>query len=589
MFLAHPWALVGVGLAALGFYLYRRLEYHRIRQHAHLPRVKPSLFWGHLACLGEYYKAEGEEAVDSDYVFSAMLKSIGNPDVMVLDVRPFNRPILVIRDADIAEQVSKQTKAWPYSIPKNHRMGFLGPLIGSQSIILTTGHKWKETRKRFNPGFSHQHLMSLLPIIFDKTEPFLAHLHRYAQTGEAFTLEPLCTGMTFDIIGAVTMGHDVGAQLPADQQTEFIKLYRDLLSTYENDDGGVPAVMQPLTVWTRHRRAKRLDAHMRGIIQQKYEELKKQRQGKKRTSSRSVLALRLQDEDELTEDVVRDTIDQLKSFLFAGHDTTSILLQWAFYELSRTPRALKALRAELDDLFGPGGPDDADADLETVRRAFETNGEDLMGRMTYMSAVIKEILRLYPPAGTARYVPPGSNWHLTRKDGSKVCAEGVILYNCHPLIQRDEAIYGPTANDFIPERWLGNTDTWMDKEGEEEEEEEEDRKVAAEGGDGEDHEKKPAGRSIPAAAWRPFERGPRNCIGQELANIEARVILACAARKYDFFKVGAGEAKLDSKGKPILNEKGQHVSDSKVYTRRSVTSRPHDGIEVRVKLREGWS
>lgn len=67
-----------------------------------------------------------------------MIKSIGNPDVMLLDVRPFNRPLLIIRDAEIAEQVSKQSKTWPYGIPKNKRMNFLGPLIGPQSIILTT-------------------------------------------------------------------------------------------------------------------------------------------------------------------------------------------------------------------------------------------------------------------------------------------------------------------------------------------------------------------------------------------------------------------------------------------------------------------
>lgn len=362
------------------------------------------------------------------------------------------------------------------------------------------------------------------------------------------------------------MGYDVGAQLPGDQQTEFIKLYRDLLATYENDDGGIPDVMQPLTIWTRSRRAKRLDAHMRGIIRQKYDEIKKTQSSK--GTSRSVLALRLQGEDHLTEDVVLDTIDQLKSFLFAGHDTTSILLQWAFYELSRTPRVLKTLRAELDDLFGPG----PDADPEAVRRAFETRGEELMSRMTYMSAVIKEVLRLYPPAGTARYVPPGSSWQLSRGDGSSIPLDGVILYNCHTLIQRDEGVYGPSANDFVPERWLGNTDTWMGKE-EEDEEEDEERRDGVAKADGVAQEKKTAavssggeGQSIPAAAWRPFERGPRNCIGQELANIEARIILARAVRKYDFVKVGAGEAKLDSDGNPVLNEKGQYASETNVYT-----------------------
>lgn len=47
------------------------------------------------------------------------------------------------------------------------------------------------------------------------------------------------------------------------------------------------------------------------------------------------------------------TCDQLSSFLFAGHDTTSSIIAWVLYELYRTPRALLAVRAELDELFGP--------------------------------------------------------------------------------------------------------------------------------------------------------------------------------------------------------------------------------------------
>ena len=70
---------------------------------------------------------------------------------------------------------------------------------------------------------------------------------------------------------------------------------------------------------------------------------------------------------------------------------------------------------------------------------------------------------------------------------------------------------------------------------------------------------------MPASAWRPFERGPRNCIGQELANLEARVILASVARRYDFVKVGAGEVRLNERGEPVLNEKGQYEVKSELF------------------------
>ncbi|CRJ80702.1 hypothetical protein BN1723_006532 [Verticillium longisporum] len=561
----NPWLLGGLGVLALAVYLYQALAYRRLRQFAHLPQIKPSVVWGHLAVLGEHFKSDGTGTTDMDKIFGRMIESIGNPEVMLLDIRPFNHPILFIRTHEVAEQVSKQTKAFPYSFGKPTTMDFLEPLIGPSAIIRITGSHWKDLRRRFNPGFAPQHLMSLLPLITEKTEPLLASLDRLVASGESFTLEPLLTGLTFDIIGAVTMGIDFNAQLPDDKQSEFIRMYRELLFTYKGDDGGTPAFAQPLKRWRRRRMAKRVDAHLSQFVRDKYNELK--REGRK---SRTVLALSLQDEDHVSDAMISETIDQLKSFMFAGHDTTSILLQWALYELSRTPRALKTLRAELADLFG------SDATPETVRAAFEARGDDIMPKMTYTSAVIKEALRLYPPAGTARWCPPGSNFHLKLADGSSLCVDGTILYNCHTLIQRDEAVYGPTVNDFVPERWLGNTNTSMSNDEEE---------------DSNDAEKATIGKAsesdIPVSAWRPFERGPRNCIGQELANIEARIILATVVVKYDFVKVGMAEAKLGQDGKPLLDDKGQHVSDTQLFSDRQITARPNDGIEVRVKLREG--
>ncbi|KAH8759047.1 cytochrome P450 [Diaporthe sp. PMI_573] len=57
-----------------------------------------------------------------------------------------------------------------------------------------------------------------------------------------------------------------------------------------------------------------------------------------------------------------------------------------------------------------------------------------------------------------------------------------------------------------------------------------------------------AADTIPAGAFWAFERGPRNCAGQELATIEARVVMALVARYFYFSKVGIGAAILDSQG-----------------------------------------
>ncbi|KAJ3579316.1 hypothetical protein NPX13_g1249 [Xylaria arbuscula] len=124
-------------------------------------------------------------------------------------------------------------------------------------------------------------------------------------------------------------------------------------------------------------------------------------------------------------------------------------------------------------------------------------------------------------------------------------------------MHRDPDVYGDNAETFVPERWLG--------------------------GD--------SGSKIPASAWRPFERGPRNCIGQEFANIEARVIIAHIARRYDFTKVGLGAILRDGEGRPVMDDDtpsggssggGRYKLTAPLYKTRQVTAKPVDGMKVKV-------
>ncbi|WP_299538415.1 cytochrome P450 [uncultured Streptomyces sp.] len=167
--------------------------------------------------------------------------------------------------------------------------------------------------------------------------------------------------------------------------------------------------------------------------------------------------------------------DETVTLYIGGHETTSSTLVWAWYLLSRTPEARAALTAELDAVLGDREP-----------------GFDDYARLPYTQAVVKETLRLYPTI-----------WLVTgvAKEGATLggrpVPEGTRVWSSQWATQRD-ARWFPEPEEFRPERW------------------------DAENGD-----------TIAEYAWFPFGGGPRGCLGTRFAMVEAVLILAVLARRFD--------------------------------------------------------
>uniref|UniRef100_A0A1Y1MQQ1 Cytochrome P450 n=1 Tax=Photinus pyralis TaxID=7054 RepID=A0A1Y1MQQ1_PHOPY len=532
-------ALLVTAVLLAGAYLYRQLHYRRFRRNAHIPQLPPSLLWGHLLLFDKYTK-QGIPDRHPDAIISEMHEALGKPPIMLLDNWPIVPPMVVVANHEVAEQVSRSSADFPYSVMKSPSVERIVDLIGPNSILLKQNERWKAVRKRFNPGFAPQHLMTLLPVILEKAQTYLEILDHFANTGESFSLDQHTTNLTFDIIGIVTMGEDVNAQqVDSAQQGELIKGYKELIKTYADDKLQLPWWLMPRTHLRRRLLGQQISNRLKAIVSRNFEATKAE---SNTSRSRSILALSLQDVEKLTPDILAETSDQLKTFLFAGHDTTSTLIIWTIYELSRTPHALKAVRDELERLLGRETTQDPTA---ITQKLLGPGGDEIIHQMTYISAVLKEVLRLYAPAGSIRISKPNSGLVVSTSQG-EYNLDGNWIYLNHYIMHRDRAVYGDTAEDFVPERWLKS--------------------------DG-----------LPPSVWRPFERGPRNCIGMELANIEARAIVALFAHRYAFEKVGLGELDLDSGGRPRLNDKNQYATKSKLYITIQITGKPVDGMMVKVR------
>ena len=168
--------------------------------------------------------------------------------------------------------------------------------------------------------------------------------------------------------------------------------------------------------------------------------------------------------------------DETMTLFLAGHETTAIMLAWTWYLLGENPAAEATLHRELENVLGGRPPQVSD-----------------LQKLPFLQAVISEVLRLYPPAYiTARTsIEPFS---LAGYDFGK----GVTVLFSQWVTHRD-ARYFASPEAFRPERWLNG-----------------------------------AAAKIPSGAYFPFGDGPRRCIGQGFALLEAALVIGTLAQRFEF-------------------------------------------------------
>ncbi|MCB0112199.1 MAG: cytochrome P450, partial [Caldilineaceae bacterium] len=166
--------------------------------------------------------------------------------------------------------------------------------------------------------------------------------------------------------------------------------------------------------------------------------------------------------------------NEVALLMFAGHDTTATALTWAFYLLSQNPEAEAKLHAELARELAGRTPTMAD-----------------LPRLSYTKMVIEETLRLYPPA-----------WGVGRQSVDADLVGGYAI--------------PPNASLTLPFYVLHRDPRWW-----------------------EDPERFDPDRFTPERsarrhkfAYLPFGAGPRQCIGNNFAMMEAQLVLATVAQRY---------------------------------------------------------
>lgn len=173
---------------------------------------------------------------------------------------------------------------------------------------------------------------------------------------------------------------------------------------------------------------------------------------------------------------------QMSNVLAAGHETSSPTVTWACYTLAKTPIVQERLMAELRSSLSSNNG------VETEVTA------ELLESLTYLRAVVRECLRLIPTAPVTR--------REAKRDTSiagYVIPSGTSIVGLHDHFNTREEEWGADAKEFRPERWLDSQSHATDN------------------------------------LFMTFNIGPRSCIGQGFAILEASALLAAIFRQFDTF------------------------------------------------------
>lgn len=118
-----------------------------------------------------------------------------------VDTWPFFPPMLVVSSPSTLYQIMQE-----HPLPQHQGLrNFLRPLTGGLDLLSMNGPTWKKWRSIYNPGFSTNHLIALVPDIVRETLVFCDILQEHAERKIIFRMKPCTDNLAIDVIGKVVL------------------------------------------------------------------------------------------------------------------------------------------------------------------------------------------------------------------------------------------------------------------------------------------------------------------------------------------------------------------------------------------------
>jgi cytochrome P450 len=419
----------------------------------------------------------------------------------VVSFRLGRRPCLLISHPDLIESVLVKNSR---NFIKPFAFRFTRAVLGN-GLLTSEGSFWLRQRRLAAGAFQAERIAGYGPDMVSAAVRMLANW----RDGETRDVHADMMQVTLDIVARTLFGADVTEQ--SDEIGESLLLAIRSFGT--NFSRRIPL---PSWVPTRgNRKARAAVKALNGVVRQIIE--RRRHETQPRTDLLSMM-LHARDEDgsQMTDEQL---LDEVRTFLLAGHETTAITLSWTLYLLANHPREQAAVQAELDAVLAGRLPEVGD-----------------LARLPVTTRVVQEAMRLYPPA----FMIGRENTCEIELGGYTIPA-GTTIFMSQWVMHRDGRFYD-RPQQFDPGRWATE-----------------------------------AIRSLPKMAYFPFGAGPRVCIGNSFAMMESVLLLATIAGRWSLEPVADHPIRLA----PVLTLRPRYGIKVVLHRRPTAeTLRPETAGEI---------
>jgi cytochrome P450 len=334
--------------------------------------------------------------------------------------------------------------------------------ITGDNLFTSEGDYWKKQRRLMSPAFHSKRIGAYADTMVEFTQREMAHW----EDGDVIDVDHAMTSVTMNIITKTMFDTEVGAETH-----EIGQAFTDLFQ-HVNKRTEALVFMPPWIPTADNRAVQKLTSRVRQTVQRFIEARRVSREDRG-----DLLSMLLMAQDESDQGMTDEQVINEAMIIFgAGHETTAYTLTFAWYALAQHPEIEAKLHEEVDRVLGGRA-----ATLEDLPN------------LPYAAMVVKETLRLYPPA-----------WGVTRDVVEDVELGGYVIPKdaaivVSPWTLGRDARWFPHPQQFDPERFTPENEA-----------------------------------KLPKYAYIPFGGGPRICIGNQFALMEAQLVLATIAQRYSF-------------------------------------------------------